>query len=545
MSASDKLAQLRAVATALINAAGELESKAGAEADPAVRRALFRDARVAMHEANVALHALTNHQIAILDRLTVDISRMLDRLRAVGAQEIVEAILRTAPFLTPPKASPPPLPSPRPDAGAEARAVLEAILSAAQAAGVDADLALAVAQVESGLDPKAEAETDRSGLFAVPDAAWLRLRPADAMVGRAAAATPAQQAGVVMPEIAAIVSRLSSALQSAPRDELVLAAWRFGQDAALDLARTDPDRPAQDIVERALAEAWGVGAASVAALLDRLRAALIVARDRLRAVVAARDAPAADQPEARPDASPEPSPSARRPASSPAVPPTDARRVALSLPIIAVDEMKAVSYGTDGSKLHDNHREFYDTVLKYLNDAAPNLKDSPHHQRGTKKPWSAAFISYCVRKAVQGVPGSPSFPYSVGHHEYIMAGIRTTFPGFGFGRRGYPHLSVAEGPRAIPRVGDLVGHTRDEHKGLKSFDAIKRHIRRAPSDKRYFYSHCDIVTEVRPGRATVIGGNTGRTATGHGTIDTREIRLTRDGTLVEDGKDWFVVRLDF
>lgn len=532
MSTPDKQDQLRALATALLNESATLRARSAVETDEVAAAALFRDAQIALAAGTEAMLALKDNEVARLDRLTAEIGRLLDRLRGFGARDVAERIVKEVPALSPPAASPPPRPRPG------ATGVVPAILAAAETAGVDGTLALTLAQVESGLDPRADRKGGRSGLFAAPDALWSRLaRAAGVQAARAAEASPEQQIDLLLPALKTVVSQLADALGAAPRPELVLAAWRFGHDAALQLAREDPERAAREVMAADLVTAWQVGVASVGDIFDRLRNALIIARDRLRAVVA--------PPEAPQDAPQDPSPSANPPpgplvTTSPPVIRPRARPVALSLPSIALEEMEAVTYDAQGRKLHDNHPEFFDTVIKYFRSAGDTKR-----QRGTKDAWSAAFISYCVKEARRRVPDAPGFPLSIGHYIYIGAGMKTVDPEFAYGRGGYPHLTVSEGRKAVPRVGDLVGGTREDHAHLRSFADIKTHLRAVAVDSRYFFSHTDIVTEVHSDRVTVVGGNVGRTKVGDGTIDTRDVLLGKDGALAEEQEAWFVLHLDF
>jgi peptidoglycan hydrolase-like protein with peptidoglycan-binding domain len=103
----------------------------------------------------------------------------------------------------------------------------------------------------------------------------------------------------------------------------------------------------------------------------------------------------------------------------------------------------------------------------------------------SKYPWSAAFISWIMRKAGAG----KAFRYSAAHAAYIkaakdnrLAGIKNPFKAYRINERK-------------PEPGDLVCK------------------RRAGSGATYdnirvgYKTHCDIVTKIQPGRLTTIGGN--------------------------------------
>jgi hypothetical protein len=106
-------------------------------------------------------------------------------------------------------------------------------------------------------------------------------------------------------------------------------------------------------------------------------------------------------------------------------------------------------------------------------------------------PWSAAFISWVMRKAGAG----KAFKYASSHSVYTSAAKANRLAGNANPFKAYRLAEVA------PRVGDLIcraragsGATYDNiHPGMKT--------------------HCDIVVEVRPKALTVIGGNVANSVT--------------------------------
>jgi hypothetical protein len=124
-------------------------------------------------------------------------------------------------------------------------------------------------------------------------------------------------------------------------------------------------------------------------------------------------------------------------------------------------------------------------------------------------PWSAVFVSYVVQTAGAGA----AFHRSAAHQTYIRAARRnrltqnTANPFWAF-----------RATEVAPRVGDLVCASR-MNSGA-TYDNI--------ADARPRPAHCDVVTEVRPGRIQVIGGNVGQTV-GEKWLDTLpdgRLRLT-------------------
>jgi hypothetical protein len=105
-------------------------------------------------------------------------------------------------------------------------------------------------------------------------------------------------------------------------------------------------------------------------------------------------------------------------------------------------------------------------------------------------PWSAAFISWIVRKAG---PAYAGFRFAAAHARYIHDSIvkreaGTSSPFWGF--RLHEHKVG---------LGDLVCQWR---KVPRTFDDAKT------SDS--FLSHCDVVVEVAPGSVRALGGNVGQ-----------------------------------
>lgn len=100
--------------------------------------------------------------------------------------------------------------------------------------------------------------------------------------------------------------------------------------------------------------------------------------------------------------------------------------------------------------------------------------------------WSAAFISWVMRKAGAG----NAFKYSSRHTDYVGAAKLNRLANNSNPFKTYRLSEVA------PRVGDLVCKAR-AGSGV-TYDNV---------DKGSYNSHCDIVTEVQPGKLITIGGN--------------------------------------
>jgi hypothetical protein len=109
----------------------------------------------------------------------------------------------------------------------------------------------------------------------------------------------------------------------------------------------------------------------------------------------------------------------------------------------------------------------------------------PAFQAREENSWSAAFISWVMRTAGAG----DAFIRSRAHATYTRAAIDNRLANNNNPFKAYRITELA------PQVGDLVCNSRAGSGA--TYDNIKRGM----------FTHCDIVTEVRPGSLTVVGGN--------------------------------------
>jgi hypothetical protein len=136
----------------------------------------------------------------------------------------------------------------------------------------------------------------------------------------------------------------------------------------------------------------------------------------------------------------------------------------------------------------------------------------------TAYPWSAIFVSYVMRTAGAG----SAFRYSTAHQTYIRAARRNRL------RRDTANPFWAfRAVEVAPQVGDLACRSRGNSGA--TYDNI--------GDPQTRATHCDVVTEVRPGRIRAVGGNLGQTA------GERWLRTLPDGRLrlVGDQRQIFAV----
>ncbi|MEA2875921.1 MAG: hypothetical protein QOF14_1117 [Hyphomicrobiales bacterium] len=146
----------------------------------------------------------------------------------------------------------------------------------------------------------------------------------------------------------------------------------------------------------------------------------------------------------------------------------------------------------------------------------------------SQHPWSAAFISWIVKKA-----GYQNFLFSQLHAEYVHQAVR---------RR---ELSI-EGPfwgfrlnEHRPALGDIVCQwrpTNDAHGNpiLIDYDYAEDH-----DD---FFGHCDVVVQVNEASVRTIGGNTGQELGHGGSVSMKTYRLTANGFLMDESRVFAIMR---
>ena len=125
------------------------------------------------------------------------------------------------------------------------------------------------------------------------------------------------------------------------------------------------------------------------------------------------------------------------------------------------------------------------------------------------KPWSAAFISFIMKKSGAG----KTFPYTSAHTNYIREFIQNREQG-----KAFEAYRLTEKPL---EVGDLICYSRQSGVSYTSTHSYK--------------SHCDIVVKVNRDTAEIIGGNVSDGVT------KRIVDVDRDGYLTDKYNDWFTI----
>jgi hypothetical protein len=132
-----------------------------------------------------------------------------------------------------------------------------------------------------------------------------------------------------------------------------------------------------------------------------------------------------------------------------------------------------------------------------------------HYSNGEEVPWSAAFISWVVRK---GGPAYANFQFAASHSVFVNNAIKARLTN----RLDKPFWGYRITEKQ-PELGDIIQRNRDG--GSFTYSYAENHSE--------YKSHSDIVVEVTPDVIRVVGGNVGDTVTFGG--DLQEYELDAEG----------------
>jgi hypothetical protein len=141
----------------------------------------------------------------------------------------------------------------------------------------------------------------------------------------------------------------------------------------------------------------------------------------------------------------------------------------------------------------------------------------------SNKAWSAAFVSWVMRKAGAG----QRFHYAEAHCHYIVKAMRDRAAGVA----DVAYLAERIEDYA-PRVGDLLCNGRLAAKGLTYNEADP--LYRADG---FFYSHADVVVRAEPGAGVIetIGGNV------RNSVGRKRIKVGPDGKVTDTRERWLCI----
>jgi len=164
------------------------------------------------------------------------------------------------------------------------------------------------------------------------------------------------------------------------------------------------------------------------------------------------------------------------------------------------------SWNTSDIKLKEDNPIVYDKLKEYWNEGAnTNLNKTDT----INEAWSAAFISYLMKKAGAG----DDFKYSTSHSVYIRDAIKNRKENNNNKFKGYKPEEVKV------EKGDLVCYARQNGVNYDSTGS--------------YNSHCDLVIDVKNNKATTIGGNVSNS------VSKTMVDLDKNGKIID--KKYFVV----
>jgi hypothetical protein len=133
-------------------------------------------------------------------------------------------------------------------------------------------------------------------------------------------------------------------------------------------------------------------------------------------------------------------------------------------------------------------KETVDPFFRFVGEMwqAINL---PHDGHDTDLPWSAAAISFMVRKAAAQAPKYQGFKFAPSHSRYINDAIVRA------GKAQAPFWGFRLHER-LPQLGDLVARSREQPISFEQASASNA-----------FKSHTDVIVSVRPDEVLALGGN--------------------------------------
>jgi hypothetical protein len=152
----------------------------------------------------------------------------------------------------------------------------------------------------------------------------------------------------------------------------------------------------------------------------------------------------------------------------------------------------------EGDGLSPNYSKI---VGEYWKSIKINLQGKDKDAKGNRPPWSAAFISFVVRKAGAG----DKFSYAQAHQTYIRQALLAAEDNLA----GTAYVARRVTDRA-PQVGDLIAKGRESAKNF-TYDKALAKARMKKLEDQGYSSHCDVVIKVDKTARTItsIGGNLG------------------------------------
>ncbi len=202
--------------------------------------------------------------------------------------------------------------------------------------------------------------------------------------------------------------------------------------------------------------------------------------------------------------------------------------MAIATKLIEASEAEWARWGYSTRPLHEPAvivgREKAAPYTGYVNDYW-KVAGKPTWNGTTPQPWSAAFISFCFKRA----GAAQKFPYSTGHVDYCRAALKSP--------KKYP-LALLDPATTVLQGGDIVWAARAGRYCPKP-PSTQTQALAALKSGAWFCSHSDIVVDLRNGEVDVIGGNVSDSVT-------KVAYVTVAGCIVDTRHDWLgVLRAGF
>jgi hypothetical protein len=178
---------------------------------------------------------------------------------------------------------------------------------------------------------------------------------------------------------------------------------------------------------------------------------------------------------------------------------------------IKIDGVNKEAVGKFKDRVGDYWLAIPPADLADLIKSTPKAKALGRMDGSINVPWSAAFISFCMKTG----GAAAAFPYSAGHATWIKISIKNKLAG----RLTANLVGLRPGEEPV-EVGDLIGYTRDTEIDV-TYD-------NAPTIG-FFSSHSDIVVDVdrARGRLHTIGGNVSQS------VARKTLSVAADGRLAD------------
>ena len=175
---------------------------------------------------------------------------------------------------------------------------------------------------------------------------------------------------------------------------------------------------------------------------------------------------------------------------------------------IAIAKHEYEDWNSEGVQRKEDDSSMYESIKKYWQEGADTFWSKA---KMINEAWSAAFISYIMKKAGAG----DDFKYSTSHSVYIRDSINNRKKNKKNPFKGFKPQEVKV------EEGDLVCYPRQGGVNYDSTGAYK--------------SHCDFVIDVKDNIATSIGGNVSNS------VSKTSVELDKEGK-IKDSKYFVVIK---